>query len=124
MKTPFNQKEKAKLILENLENNLLLDDSGDYNRNEALAKAFEKQNSVLKFHQLALESKHIRRNCKAKRNFNPEQVRSSIARRLSMNISGLISAHRDVEGIKRFALWFLQKKNVTYHLTITNLSYS
>lgn len=120
MKTPFNQKEKAKLILENLENNLLLDDSGDYNRNEALAKAFEKQNSVLKFHQLALESKHIRRNCKAKRNFNPEQV----PRRLSMDISVLISAHRDVEGIKRFALWFLQKKNVTYHLTITNLSYS
>lgn len=37
-------------------------------------------------------------------NLNPEEVRSSIARRLGMNIAGLIPASRDVEGIVEMML--------------------
>lgn len=37
-------------------------------------------------------------------NLNPEEVRSSIARRLGMNIAGLIPASRDVEGIVEIML--------------------
>lgn len=37
-------------------------------------------------------------------NLNPEEVRSSIARRLGMNIAGLISASRDVDGIVEMML--------------------
>lgn len=37
-------------------------------------------------------------------NLNPEEVRSSIARRLGMNIGGLIPASRDVEGIVEIML--------------------
>lgn len=37
-------------------------------------------------------------------NLNPEEVRSSIARRLGMNIAGLIPASRDVEGVVEMML--------------------
>ncbi|MEE4198053.1 MAG: hypothetical protein V2I54_10445 [Bacteroidales bacterium] len=56
LKVPSNQTKKAKLILEKLENNLLFDEAGDYHTNEALKKAFEKQNIVLKFHYLVLNN--------------------------------------------------------------------
>ncbi len=42
-------------------------------------------------------------------NLNPEEVRSSIARRLGMNIAGLIPASRDVEGIVEIMLDATQK---------------
>lgn len=56
LKTRSDQKEKAKLILEKLENNLLIDETGEYDKNEALTKSFEKQNIVLSFHQFALKN--------------------------------------------------------------------
>ncbi len=42
-------------------------------------------------------------------NLNPEEVRSSIARRLGINIAGLIPASRDVEGIVEMMLDATQK---------------
>jgi len=42
-------------------------------------------------------------------NLNPEEVRSSIARRLGLDIGGLISASRDVEGIVEMMLDATQK---------------
>lgn len=38
------------------------------------------------------------------KNLNPEEVRSSIARRLGINVAGLVSATRDVEGIVEMML--------------------
>ena len=42
-------------------------------------------------------------------NLNPEEVRSSVARRLGINIAGLIHASRDVEGIVDMMLDATQK---------------
>ena len=42
-------------------------------------------------------------------NINPEEVRSSIARRLGMNIGGLVPTSRDVEGIVEVTLDATQK---------------
>lgn len=59
LKVPSDQIEKAKIILDKLENNLLFDETGDYDTNEALIKAFEKHNIVLTFHQLVLKNPNL-----------------------------------------------------------------
>jgi Fic family protein len=46
-------------------------------------------------------------------NLNPEEVRSSIARRLGIDIAGLIPASRDVEGIVEIMLDATQNFNIS-----------
>jgi hypothetical protein len=59
LKVASAQIDKAKEILNKMERKCLFDEMGDYDLNEALIKAFEKQDMVLIFNQLALSNPSI-----------------------------------------------------------------